>query len=154
MSGTKFNMTWQDVEECIDVLVGQFKDVGYEPKAIVGVAKGGVVPATLLHQVYPRATFHTIGVTSYTGIISGSVRFTQNCEDNIPDNTSTLIVDDILDSGATMEFLQTFFKASTFAFMTCRQKNAGKCHFRGRIYPEGWVDFPWERAVQPVEVPF
>lgn len=154
----KYAMTWADVERSIDILLGQFKSDGYVPRTIVGVSKGGVIPASLIHQVFPRARFDTIGVRSYTGeFISEGAKFTQDSPPpSIWNDKYTLIVDDIIETGGTSELLRKTWPNATQAFMVCRHTMASKCYYRGLIYGPGWIDFPWERKidVEAVKVPF
>lgn len=148
------DMSWQDVEDAVAVLLGQFKEAAYEPSMIIAVAKGGVVPATLLHQAFPDAHFETIHVASYSNdFIPRSPRIIGKTP-HTPQWSQTLIVDDILESGATTSFLKGIYPAATYAYMVCRTWNAEDCLYRGLIYDKGWITFPWERKLEVTGIPF
>ncbi len=150
-------MSWDDVEVAIGVLLGQFKEVGYQPTNILAVAKGGVIPATLIHQAFPEANFHTVHIRSYMDeyfLADGPVYKQIPRVEDCPNVHSTLVVDDILETGATMRFLQRRWNRATYAFMACRWSQAGNCIYRGYIAPRGWVDFPWEKPLEETEIPF
>ena len=146
-------MTWGEVEEAVSILLGQLKEDGFVPEMIVGVGKGGIIPAVLLHQQIPSARFETIQIQSYSGMFSTGPKIV-GAVPNIPNLEGVLIVDDILETGTTRDYLQLMYPKATFAFMVCRQKMAGTCKYRGKIYTPGWVDFPWERKLTATEVAF
>lgn len=148
-----FDMSWVDVEEGISTILGQFREAEYSPEVILAVAKGGVIPASLIHQAFPTARFHVIHVGSYDEFFQHTPRLL-GAPPALNPNAEVLIVDDILETGATRDFLQNIYTNATFAFLTCRHTMAEHCRFRGKIYPSGWVSFPWERELSATEVPF
>lgn len=151
---THHKMTWTEVEEAIATLLGQFKEDNYAPSHIIAVAKGGVIPATLIHQAFPDAHFDTVYVRSYSGEFINKAPRIIGKRPAAFNYEGTLIVDDILETGATSGYLKETWPKATYAFMVCRYSQAGNCIYRGRIQGPGWIDFPWEPAVEPVEIPF
>lgn len=148
-------MSWNEVEEAVANLLGQFKEDNYIPKAIVGIAKGGIIPASLIHQAFPKAVFYSLQVSSYDEFFQHSPRVIGDYPEVLRyTDQSILVVDDIFESGATYEYLAQRWPHVTYAFMVCRQKMAGRCRYRGKIYGPGWIDFPWERKMVPTEVAF
>lgn len=148
---SKLQMQWEDVEEAIARLLGQFKEDAYTPTFIVGVAKGGVIPASLIHQHYPDAAFGIVHMKSYGGeFLAREPEFVGINSFNAPDAQSTLIIDDILDSGRSYDFLRSQFPNSTYAFMSVRHNKVTEVKYHGWIWGEGWVDFPWERKLAPI----
>ncbi len=152
---TFINMTWENVEEAIGRILEQLKEIEYIPLTIIAVAKGGVIPAALIHQAYPLAAFHTMRVKSYAHEmvpkdpeIIGTIP-----SPTIYDDPGTLIVDDILDSGGTYRHIRRLFPNATYAFMSVRDKNVSEAPIRGWIWGRGWVVFPWEK-VEEVILPF
>lgn len=152
---TNISMSWDDVHDAVATLLGQFKEAKYFPLTIIGVSKGGVIPATLIHQAFPKADFYTVGVKSYCEFFQTAPEFSQAVpSDLILDYPTTLIVDDILETGGTKQFLANWRPMATFAFLACRSSVAKQAQFKGKIYGPGWVDFPWERKIEPAEIPF
>lgn len=152
MSAT-IEMTWQDVEVAIGRLLAQFGEASYEPKHIVGVTKGGIIPAALIHQAFPAATFGTVHVKSYAhDIVPKDPEFVETPHYH-PNHPETLFVDDILDTGGTNKFLRKKWPNATFAFMSVRDRNVHDAQYHGWIWGRGWIIFPWE-AVEEVKIPF
>lgn len=147
------DMSWDDVNSAIANLLGQFKEDNYRPSHIIAVAKGGVIPASLIHQAFPTACFSAIYIRSYVGfettppVVVGGVPHAVAW-------SQTLIVDDILETGTTRDFLMKLYPMATYAFMACRWSQAGNCRYRGYIAPPGWINFPWEKTINPIETPF
>ena len=78
----KFYVTWEEIEELVDLLAKQITESGYQIEYIFGLQRGGLIPAVLLS--------HKLGIP-----------MTQNRY-----SSNILIVDDICDSGETFnEFL-------------------------------------------------
>lgn len=151
----KWYMSWEDVHEAMATLLGTLKEADFVPEMIVGVGKGGIIPAVLIHQHFPEARFETIQVASYGKEFYQTEPRIVGALPNIPNLDGVLIVDDILETGATRNYLQLMYPKAKFAFMTCRQKMAGECIFRGSIVgPNIWAEFPWEQPITPNEVAF
>ena len=118
--------SWQDVEgQCLD-LARQINKSGFVPDYIVGLTRGGLVPAVLLSQ-YLGVRMETLKV---------SLRDDGQCESNlwmaedafgyVPTESrgeagtvvdpffrkNILIVDDINDSGATIKWIQDDWRSS------------------------------------------
>ena len=151
--GATIEMTWTDVEEAVGRLIGQFRETNYVPNRIVGVAKGGVIPASLIHQAFPKATFSTIHVKSYAHDLVPKEPEFLDVPNYQPNDPGTLFVDDILDSGGTHNFLKKKWPSATYAFMSVRDKNIHLARYQGWIWGRGWIIFPWE-AIEEVKVPF
>lgn len=152
--GITYQMSWQQVLEAMEFILGQFEEDNYRPLWIIGVGKGGVIPANLIHQHFPDAFFATIQVKCYTSeFVCEAPRFLGPIP-NFPATPKTLIVDDIYETGQTYRFLHTRWPHCTYAFMSCRAANAGQCKYRGKLWEPGWVEFPWEKKLEPVEIPF
>ncbi len=99
------------------------RDFTGEPVILVGVLKGATIfLSDLARQIQLDATFDFIGVSSY-GVrptpaqelhgawdSTGEVRLTKDVEQSLADK-NVILVEDILDTGLTLTYLQQLFRA-------------------------------------------
>ena len=94
-------LTWHDVQTHTLEILRQLNRDAWKPDYVVGLTRGGLVPATLISQ-YLEVPMHTLKV---------SLRDNVDCESNFwmaedaYNGKNILIVDDINDSGATLDWI-------------------------------------------------
>ena len=104
----KIYYTWQQVEGACLELARQIRASGWEPDYIVGIGRGGLIPANLLSQ--------------YTGIKMSSLDISlrdggdtvSNCgmSEDAYEGKKILVVDDINDQGSTIAWIKQDWEAS------------------------------------------
>lgn len=99
----KVYVNWQDVQGYTQEILRQMSQDQWQPDYVVGITRGGLVPAMLISQ-YLGVPMETLKV---------SLRGAEpDCESNLwmqqdaVDGSNILIVDDINDSGATLNWIQ------------------------------------------------
>jgi xanthine phosphoribosyltransferase len=111
----KIYYTWQDVEHQTQEILRQIQASDWRPDYVVGLTRGGLVPANLISQ-YLGCRMETLKV---------SLRDDTECESNLwmaedafghemeqPKNI--LIVDDINDTGATLNYIREDWSSGCF----------------------------------------
>jgi xanthine phosphoribosyltransferase len=111
----KIYLTWQDVEHHTQEILRQIHADAWRPDYVVGLTRGGLVPANLISQ-YLGCRMETLKV---------SLRDDTECESNLwmaedafghemeqPKNI--LIVDDINDTGATLNYIREDWPSGCF----------------------------------------
>lgn len=111
----KIYHTWQDVERQTQEILRQIHVDAWRPDYVVGLTRGGLVPANLISQ-YLGCRMETLKV---------SLRDGNECESNLwmaedafghemeqPKNI--LIVDDINDTGATLNYIREDWSSGCF----------------------------------------
>jgi xanthine phosphoribosyltransferase len=127
-------------------------------KAVVGITRGGLVPAMIVARELDIRVVDTISVKSYH---SGGGAADQRSEaqvikspqaDMMGDGTGILIVDDLVDSGKTLELVRSLYPAAHFA--TVYAKPSGKPQvdtYITEVSQDTWIFFPWDMALQYVQ---
>ena len=113
----KVYYSWKDVQGAVLDIARQLTASNWRPDYIVGITRGGLIPANLLSQ-YTGIKMHTLNVSLRDGNESESNcwmsedAFGYNREDGVPAAKNILIVDDINDEGNTIAWIKQDWQSS------------------------------------------
>ncbi|MHA2503882.1 MAG: phosphoribosyltransferase, partial [Candidatus Kariarchaeaceae archaeon] len=94
---------WQETYDQTYKLFEKIHDDGFHPEVIVGIARGGWIPGRLLSDFFGLRFTANVKVEAYhlIGEMDEEAKITQPINANI-EGKSILVVDDIADSGSSM----------------------------------------------------
>jgi uncharacterized protein len=142
-------LTWNQIYRLLFLQAQKISLQCYCPDVLVGVARGGLIPARILADLLETEEFVTIQTQHYTGIEQTlpAPTLKQPLNINIT-GKRILLVDDIADSGSSLKLAQTHLHtegAATVKTATLYKKPHSK------ITPDfyekqtsRWIVFPWE----------
>ena len=142
------HLSWNDVEQSCLSIYSQMLQKNYRPDCIIGLLRGGVVPARIFSDYFDiLLDFYALDVKLYDGINSRKKEpeiksFYGNVE-----GKRVLVVDDIWDSGKTMRAVLAELKDTdiTTATLFWKETADGKPDYFARYsLSEEWIIFPWE----------
>jgi len=144
----KPDMFWV-IEACRFLMDKVRTKLKFKPKQVVGIAFGGLVPASLISSTY-QLPLRVIQASHYEGE-SKLATVTVRSNLRVLEDRPTLIVDDIADTGETFEavrdrVLEYGVKGDNLLFATLHKRAASK--FLPDCYVDvvdGWVRYPWEQ---------
>ena len=110
---TKDYVTWNDIDKAVAEIVDWAKGQYFEN--VYGIPRGGLIPAIMLS--------HRLGLPLTTN----------------PEKHKTLVVDDIVDSGETMEDFTHYKTVSLYYNAKSKFKPLFHVH-----EVKNWIVFPWE----------
>ena len=131
------------------------ENIQFKIDCIVGISRGGLVPATMLAHLLEVREVHAMGIRSYDlEHISSPAEIYQNCfknSKNLYSGKTILIVDDISDKGNT--FLNVMKEArknhANINILTASIYVRGSTdytpHFFYKKIKDEWVVFPYEK---------
>ena len=140
--------SWFDVEDACLKIYSQMKEDNYRPECIVGLLRGGVVPGRIFSDYYDiLLDFFALDVKLYDRI--GVMRDKPEIKAFYGDvkNKKILIVDDIWDSGKTMEAVLDYLGDEDIVTATLYWKETakGKPDYYAEVAIENeWIVFPFE----------
>ena len=145
----KIFYTWDDVMSMCVQLTKKLSP-GFKPKAIVGITRGGLIPAVMISHLIGVKDVFTLYASSYgvdnkrgdlTVFVDGKAQEALRSPD-------TLVIDDIIDSGATYELVKFQWPAKYYALVS---KQLHLMHLAARHLPQAaWAVFPWESSHEGV----
>ena len=129
------------------LLASRVKDSNFT--SVLGIARGGLIPATVISYELDIPLL-TCGVSSYNNKEKNELNITQDIKiDSLPKDSNLLIVDDICDTGETINWLTTRLTLAAIDFEAAciftKRKHVNKLKYYGTVVPEDkWIVFPWE----------
>jgi len=143
------HLTWEDIDVACRCIYLKMKKDNYKPEAIVGLLRGGVIPARIFCDYFDvTLDFFAIDIKLYNGIGKRNEKpKIREFEEDLIRGKKILICDDILDSGKTMEAILEHLKGEdiTTATLYCKETAKIKPNYYAEISGENtWIVYPWE----------
>lgn len=142
-------MTWQDIEKAIEALAVTIKE-DYDPDIIVGIARGGLIPAVRFSHLFNDLTMRVVHVKYYENVDETMDKPEIHWSDIEKLEGKVLLVDDVADTGSTLETVQKHLQdriEGELKICTIAYKPKSKIKPDYFVYEtENWIVFPWEEA--------
>lgn len=143
---TKEYLSWQRVFDMTEQLA---RKIQKKPDVVLGIIRGGMIPARLVQNYFPEAILTTIGCKRYRN----DKVMHENCNIySIPgfplQEKRVLIVDDVADEGITLQAVEECcfnFEASEVYTAVLHYKP--HCAVKPDYFVEktsNWIVYPWE----------
>ncbi|MFH2024116.1 MAG: phosphoribosyltransferase [Candidatus Micrarchaeota archaeon] len=123
--------------------------IKHKPDVIIGISRGGLVPARILSDILAVKEIKIIGASFYTNIekTKDTLSITQHISEELNDK-SVLIVDDVADSGKSLkEVYDYIIKKGAKKIKTATLHYKPKSIFKPDYYvmiTDAWIVYPWE----------
>jgi len=143
---------WDEIEKWVDDVVDKIRRSGYKPDAVIGLTRGGWIPARLICDKLNIKNLYAIKTEHWglTATKDGHAKIAQPLAADVKDK-KVLIVDDITDTGQSL----TLAKEHVHSFKPSDVKTATLLHItHSSIVPDfysvevpkeewTWFIFPW-----------
>lgn len=140
------SLSWQDMHRDACVLAGLLRLRG-PFDGIVAVARGGLVPAAIVAQELDIKLVETVCISSYGSQTQGDMRILKTLAE---DGKRWLVVDDLVDSGATAKVVRAMLPGCHYAALYTKPEGAGLVDtIVAHLAQHVWLVFPWEAATVP-----
>lgn len=151
---TKRYLTWSEIYKNAIKLTELMHSRGYGTEVnapyplqgIVAITRGGLAPAAILSQKMNIKTVETFALSSYDARHQqGSMKNYKELND--PEGR-WLVVDDLVDTGKTIQFIRPFLPKSLFVTLYAKPQGLTACDLYGeQVDQETWLVFPWEEEI-------
>jgi len=141
--------SWNQIYDILQVQAQKIQDSHYKPDIIVGVARGGLVPARILMDLLDIRNFAIIQIEYYQGINKpGAQPILKQCLNTELSGKKVMLVDDVSDGGQSLQLAKKHLQ----------EKGAGEVKIATLyIKPQtvtipdffekqtsSWIVFPWD----------
>jgi xanthine phosphoribosyltransferase len=152
-----FHISWDQIHRDSRALAwrldGQGPEDGGAWKAIVAITRGGMAPAMIIARELDVRTVDTISVKSYDHQSQSTAQVLKSPDaEMMGDGTGILIIDDLVDSGKTLELVRQMYPKAHFATVYAKPKGRPQVDsFITEVSQDTWIFFPWDMALQYVQ---
>ena len=150
-----YTVTWDQLHRDARALAWRLMDKG-PFTGIVAITRGGLIPAAIIARELDVRLVETVSIVAYA---AGSGSLIEEEKSGEPvvikppaaagDGTGFLIVDDLVDTGATARVVRALLPRAHFA--TIYAKPAGRDtvdSFVTEVSQDTWIHFPWDTEPQ------
>lgn len=142
-----FPVSWQELHRDAKALAWRLTEME-EIKGVVAITRGGLVPAAIVARELDIRLIDTICVASYDHQDQGQVKILKAPEG---DGTGMLIVDDLVDTGATARVVRQLLPKAHFASVYAKPSGRPLVDtFVTAVSQDTWIHFPWDTEPQYV----
>lgn len=145
-----FPVTWDQFHRDCRALAWRLSGQG-PFTSMVAITRGGLVPAAIVARELNIRVIETVAVKSYSHKEQGEIEILKPITDDIVNNAGggkVLIVDDLVDTGATARAVRDILPHAHFA--TVYAKPMGRelvDTFITEVSQDTWIYFPWDMDV-------
>lgn len=156
-----FHISWDQIHRDSRALAWRLDGNGPDNgswRAVVAITRGGMAPAMIVARELDIRTVDTISVVSYHdgGGKADARRDAKVIKapdaEMMGDGTGILIIDDLVDSGKTLELVRSLYPKAHLATVYAKPEGEPQVEtFITGVSQDTWIFFPWDMALQYVE---
>ena len=156
-----FHVSWDQIHRDARALAWRLDGQGPDDgawRAVVAITRGGMAPAMIVARELDIRTVDTISVMSYHAG-GGKADQRRDAEvlkspdmEVVGDGTGVLIIDDLVDTGKTLELVRDLLPKAHYAAVYAKPQGKPMVDsYITEVSQDTWIFFPWDMALQYVE---
>ncbi len=152
-----FHISWDQIHRDSRALAWRLDGHGPEDgnwRAVVAITRGGLAPAMIISRELDIRVVDTISVKSYDWQKQTDAVVLKSPQADLmgDDGAGVLIIDDLVDTGKTLELVRKMYPKAHFATVYAKPKGRDMVDsFITEVSQDTWIFFPWDMALQYVE---
>ncbi len=151
-----FHVSWEQIHRDSRALAWRLDKEGPGPagswRTIVAITRGGMVPAAIVARELNIRHVDTICVKSYAHQTQDEPTLLKAPDASIGDGEGALVIDDLVDTGRTLEVVRRLYPKAHFATVYAKPKGRPLVQtFITEVSQDTWIFFPWDMALMYVE---
>ena len=134
-------LSWQDIMDAAVDVADKIRPLN--PKGIIAVARGGLIPVGLVSELLPNRNVHVISMATYDDKVQReTAEFFVEAEG---DGEGMVILDDLSDTGNSYCILRSKYPKAHFVTLFIKPKGKNFVDMYSKEFPQdSWLVFPWE----------
>ena len=150
-----FHISWDQIHRDSRALAWRLEEKGPNNgnwSAVVAITRGGMVPAMIIARELNIRVVETISVKSYDHQSQSEAQILKAPDEQLMNNgTGILIIDDLVDSGRTLEIVREAYPNAHYATIYAKPKGCPMVDsYITEVSQDTWIFFPWDMALQYV----
>lgn len=142
-----FPVSWEEMHRNGKALAWRLNDLG-NWKGVIGITRGGLVPACIVARELDIRTIDTLCVVSYDHKNQSSANILKK-PDMAGDGTDWIVVDDLADTGNTLKLARELLPKAHFACVYAKPAGAPQVDtYITEVSQDTWIHFPWDLEAQ------
>ena len=151
-----FHISWDQIHRDSRALAWRLDGHGPDEggwRAVVAITRGGMAPAMIVARELDIRTIDTISVKSYDYQKQSDTKVLKMPDAELMgDGTGILVIDDLVDTGKTLDVVRAMYPKAHFATVYAKPKGRPMVDtFITEVSQDTWIFFPWDMALQYVE---
>ena len=147
-----FHVSWDQLHRDSRTLALQLDGKGPDDgawRAVVAITRGGMAPAMIVARELDIRVVDTISVKSYDHKAQSEAQVIKSPDmDIIGDGTGILVIDDLVDTGRTLDVVRALMPKAHIATVYGKPMGLSRVDtFVGRVEQDSWIYFPWDMAL-------
>jgi xanthine phosphoribosyltransferase len=152
-----FHVSWDQIHRDARALAWRLDKQGPGPdgswRAVVAITRGGMAPAMIVARELDIRTVDTISIKSYDWQKQADAEVLKPPSADVmgKDGEGVLIVDDLVDTGKTLELVRRLYPKAHFATVYAKPQGREMVDsYITEVSQDTWIFFPWDMALQYV----
>ena len=151
-----FHISWDQIHRDSRALAWRLDGKGPSGglwKGIVAITRGGMAPAMIVARELDIRIVETISIKSYDHQSQSEAQILKKPSSKLmKDGEAIIIIDDLVDSGKTLEVVRELYPKAHYATVYAKAKGRPLVDtFITEVSQDTWIFFPWDMALQYVE---
>lgn len=152
-----FHVSWDQLHRDARALAWRLQGHGPDAgawRAVVAITRGGMAPAMIVARELDIRVVDTISVKSYDRQTQAEPLLIKAPQAAImgADGEGVLVVDDLVDTGKTLDLVRKMYPRAHFATIYAKPKGKPMVEtYITEVSQDTWIFFPWDMALQYVE---
>ncbi len=146
-----YTVTWDQLHR--DARALAWRLIGKGPfRGLVAVTRGGLIPAAIVARELDVRLIESVSIVSYAGESESSRATPEILKRPVGagDGEGFLIVDDLVDTGATARVVRGMLPNAHFACIYAKPAARGAVDtFITEVSQDTWILFPWDTDAEP-----
>ena len=151
-----FHVSWDQIHRDSRALAWRLDKHGPDDgawRAVVAITRGGMAPAMIVARELDIRCVDTISIKSYDWQKQAEAEVLKAPAAEVmgADGTGVLIVDDLVDTGKTLELVRRLYPKAHFATVYAKPQGRELVDtYITEVSQDTWIFFPWDMALQYV----
>ncbi len=139
-ANAEYHLCWDEFHRDALALAAQL--TGGQWAGVIGIARGGLIAATIIARELDLRFVDSLCIASYNHTEQTNIDIIKPVTG---DGSGMLVVDDLVDTGKTLEAARAMLPQATFAVVYAKPAAAALTDYASRDFDQDtWIHFPWD----------